>query len=435
MLERLSDGFQRFLKKIKGEGHLSEHNIEPALREIKLALLEADVNYKAVREFISSLREKLLGEEVRKSLTPYQTVVKIVHQELTKLLGGQGGKPLKITSGLNLYLLLGLQGSGKTTTAGKLAYLLREKGKVILASLDLKRAAAQEQLEKIARQVDVDFLSVPPSMEEALKELEKLRTSSYRFVLVDTAGRLHVDEPLMEELRKIKEFLKPTETLLVADSMTGQDALLSAKSFNEAVGFDSVILTKLDGDARGGAALSITYTTGRPIKFVGVGEKVEDLEPFVPERMASRILGMGDLLSLIEKTEREVEEREARRLAERLKKQTFTMEDLKAQIRLLKRLGGLSKVMTFLPKIPAAGKIDDKKLIHMEAIINSMTRQERERPEIIDASRKRRIAQGSGRPVSEVNQLLKGFFQMKKMLKSKHFRKFLKGIDIDNFIS
>ncbi len=434
MLERISQGFQKFLKRIKGEGHLSQYNIEPALREIRLALLEADVNYRAVREFVSSLREKLLREEVRKSLTPYQTVVKIVHRELTELLGGQGGKPLKITPGTNLYLLLGLQGSGKTTTAGKLAYLLREKGKVILTSLDLKRAAAQEQLEKIARQVGADFLPAPSSMEEALKELEKLRSSSYRFVILDTAGRLHVDEPLMEELRKIKEFLKPTETLLVADSMTGQDALLSAKSFNETVGFDSVILTKLDGDARGGAALSITYTTGKPIKFMGVGERMGDLEPFVPERMASRILGMGDLLSLIEKTEREVEEREARRLAERLRKQSFTMEDLRAQIKLLKRLGGLSKVMSFLPKMPGAGKIDDKKLIHMEAIINSMTREERERPEIIDASRRRRIARGSGRPVSEVKQLLKGFFQMKKMLKSKNFRKILKGIDIDKFI-
>ncbi len=434
MLERVSEGFQRFLRKIKGEGHLSEHNVEPALREIRLALLEADVNYRAVREFVSSLREKLLAEEVRKSLTPYQTVVKIVHQELTTLLGGEGNKPLKASSGVNFYLLLGLQGSGKTTTAGKLAYLLKERGRVAVVSLDLKRAAAQEQLEKTAQRAGVDFLPVPPSLDGALEELSKLKDSSYRFVLVDTAGRLHVDKPLMEELKKIKASLQPQETILVADSMTGQDALLSAKNFQEAVGFDSVILTKMDGDARGGAALSITYTTGKPIKFIGTGEKMEDLEPFIPERMASRILGMGDLLSLIEETEKKVEEKEARRLAERLKKQTFNMEDLRKQIRLLKKLGGLSKLVAFLPKMPGVGKIEDKKLTHMEAIINSMTRGERERPEIIDASRKRRIARGSGRPVSEVNQLLKGFFQMKKMLKSKNFRKLLQGIDMDNFM-
>ena len=431
MLDRLSDKFQSFLKKLKGEAHLTESNVEPALREIRIALLEADVNYRAVKDFVSALREKLLGEEVRNSLSPYQTVVKIVHHELTVLLGGEGKRELKSSGGTDLYMLIGLQGAGKTTTAGKLAHLLLRKGKVLMISLDLKRAAAQEQLEKIAKWAGADFLPAPSSLDRAFSIIGEIRRSGkYAAIIVDTAGRLHVDEELMEELRKTKNGLSPTEVIIVADAMTGQEAVRVAKEFNEKVGFDSVILTKMDGDARGGAALSITYATSRPIKFIGVGEKIEDLEAFVPERMASRILGMGDILTLIEKTEKAVEEEQARKLAAKLKKNAFTLDDLKEQIRLLRKLGGLKKIIPFLPKMPGIGAVDDRKLIHMEAIINSMTPEERERPEIIKASRKRRIARGSGRPVHEVNQLLRGFFQMKKMLKSKQVRNMLKGIDI-----
>ncbi len=431
MLDRLSDKFQRFLKKLKGEVHLTESNVEPALREIRIALLEADVNYRAVKNFVSDLREKLLGEEVRNSLSPYQTVVKIVHQELTALLGGEGKRELKTLAGTDLYMLIGLQGAGKTTTAGKLAHILMQKGKVLMISLDLKRAAAQEQLEKIAKWAGADFIPAPTSLDRAFSTIREIRRSGkYVAIIVDTAGRLHVDEELMEELRKTREKLSPTEVIMVADAMTGQEAVRVAQEFNKKVGFDSVILTKMDGDARGGAALSITYATSRPIKFIGVGEKLEDLEAFVPERMASRILGMGDLLSLIEKTEKAVEEEQAKKLAAKLRKNAFTLNDLKEQIRLLKKLGGLKKIIPFLPKMPGMGALDDRKLIHMEAIINSMTPEERERPEIIKASRKKRIARGSGRPVYEVNQLLRGFFQMKKMLKSKQVRNMLKGIDI-----
>ncbi len=436
MLERVSEKFQGFLRRLKGEAHLTESNIEPALREIRIALLEADVNYRAVKEFISSLREKLLGEEVRKALSPYQMVVKIVHRELTRLLGGQGKKTLMSKGATDIYMLVGLQGAGKTTTAGKLANILLREGKVLLVSLDLKRAAAQEQLGKIAQWAGAEFLPVPPSLDEAMDELRRIRNSgNYRAIIVDTAGRLHIDEELMEELRQIKEKIEPTETIFVADAMTGQEAVRVAQKFQEMVDFDSVILTKMDGDARGGAALSITYATSKPIKFIGVGEKIQDLEPFIPERLASRILGMGDLLTLIEKTEKAVEEKEARKLAEKLRKNDFTLEDLREQIRILRKLGGLKKIIPFLPKMPGLGSLDDKNLSHMEAIINSMTPKERQNPEIIKASRKRRIARGSGRPVHEVNRLLKGFFQMRKMLKSKQVSKLLKGIDMERFLS
>ena len=436
MLERLSERFQKFLKTVKGEGTLNSSNIDKALREVRLALLEADVNYKTVKEFVENLRERLQGKKVSSSFTPYQVVVKIVKDELTLLLGGQAEGILKNPRGTSVYMLEGLQGAGKTTTAGKLAAKLKKEGKVLLLSLDLKRAAAQEQLETIAKWSGVDFLPVEPPLEQAVEKARIFWTEGgYKFVIIDTAGRLHIDESLMSELARVKEILKPTETFFVADAMTGQDAVRSASKFLQDVGFDSVILTKLDGDARGGAALSIRHATGKPIKFIGVGEKLEDLEPFVPERIASRILGMGDILTLIEKTEEKIKEDEARRLAEKLKKQEFTLEDLRDQIRLLKKMGGLSKLISFLPNLGPVGKIDDKQLIHMEAIINSMTPKERRRPEILNGSRKRRIAKGSGRPVSEVNRLLKGFFEMRRMMKSKQFKKFAKGIDISKFMS
>ena len=433
MFERLSERFQRFLKTVRGEGSLNSSNMEKALREVRLALLEADVNYKTVKEFIENLRNRLEGEEVSKSFTPYQVVVKIVQEELTGLLGGEA-EPIKKSPGTSVYILEGLQGAGKTTTAGKLAGHLKKEGKVLLLSLDLKRAAAQEQLQTIAEWSGVDFLPVSPPLEEAVKKLKK-EMNGYRFVIVDTAGRLHIDDELMAELSRVKSILEPTETFFVADAMTGQDAVRSATLFLEKVGFDSVILTKLDGDARGGAALSIRYATGKPIKFIGVGEKLEDLEVFIPERIASRILGMGDILTLIEKTEEKIKEEEARKLAEKLKKQQFTLEDLREQIRLLKKMGGLSKLISFLPNVGKIGQVDDRQLVHMEAIINSMTPEERRRPEILNGSRKRRIARGSGRPVSEVNRLLKGYFEMRRMMKSKQFKKFAKGIDINKFMS
>lgn len=434
MFERLSERFQRFLKTVKGEGTLNSSNMERALREVRLALLEADVNYRTVKEFIENLRKRLEGEEVSKSFTPYQVVVKVVQEELTKLLGGKAEPVKKRKGGVSIYMLEGLQGAGKTTTAGKLAARLKKEGKVLLLSLDLKRAAAQQQLRTIAEWAGVDFLEVSPPLEDAVRNLKQVM-NEYRFVIVDTAGRLHIDDELMEELSRVKKILEPTEAFFVADAMTGQDAVRSATTFLEKVGFDSVILTKLDGDARGGAALSIRYATGRPIKFIGVGEKLEDLEPFIPERIASRILGMGDILTLIEKTEEKVKEEEARKLAEKLRKQQFTLEDLRDQIRLLKKMGGLSKLISFLPNMGKVGQVDDKQLIHMEAIINSMTPEERRRPEILNGSRKRRIARGSGRPVSEVNRLLKGFFEMRRMMKSKQFKKFAKGIDINKFMS
>lgn len=434
MFERLSERFQRFLKTVKGEGTLNSSNIERALREVRLALLEADVNYRTVKEFIGNLRNRLEGKEVSKSFTPYQVVVKVVQEELANLLGGEAEPIRKRKDRVSIYMLEGLQGAGKTTTAGKLAARLKKEGRVLLLSLDLKRAAAQQQLHKIAEWAGVDFLEVFPPLEDAVINLRQV-INDYRFVIVDTAGRLHIDDELMKELSRVKKILEPTETFFVADAMTGQDAVRSATTFLKKVGFDSVILTKLDGDARGGAALSIRYATGKPIKFIGVGEKLEDLEPFIPERIASRILGMGDILTLIEKTEEKIKEEEARKLAEKLRKQQFTLEDLREQIRLLKKIGGLSKLISFLPNAGKIGQVDEKHLIHVEAIINSMTPEERRKPEILNGSRKRRIAKGSGRPVSEINRLLKGFFEMRRMMKSKQFRKFAKGIDINKFMS
>ncbi len=436
MLERLSERFQKFLKNIKGEGSLNETNVEKALREVRIALLEADVNYKTVKKFISGIRQELQGEEVTSSFTPYQVVVRIVKKKLTELLGGEPEHIKRTKSGVSIYMLEGLQGAGKTTTAGKLAFRLKKQGKVLMLSLDLKRAAAQEQLQTIAKLAGVDFFPVFSSFKDSVeKTREKCRDEGYKFAIVDTAGRMHVDEELMEELAEVKQILEPTESFFVADSMTGQDAVKSAEEFLKKVGFDSVILTKLDGDARGGAALSIRDITSRPIKFVGVGETLEDLEPFIPERLASRILGMGDILTLIEKTEEKVKEEEAKRLAEKIRKREFTLEDFRDQLRLLKKMGGISKLLPFLPNIGNIKGVDDKQIIHMEAVINSMTPLERLKPEILKGTRKKRIAKGSGRPVSEVNRLLRGFFQMRRMMKSKQFRKLARGIDISKFMS
>jgi signal recognition particle subunit SRP54 len=439
MFDQLSAHLQKAMKFLRGEGKLTEKNMAEALRMIRLALLEADVNYKVVKELIEKIQARALNQQVMDSLTPGQQVIKIVRDELTSILG-QEARPLHFAplppSG---FMLVGLQGSGKTTSCGKLArWAVGLKKNPLLVSFDLKRPAAQEQLKMIAGQLSLPFYEMSGEQmglpEKALKELILYaRNRSHDPLIVDTAGRLHVDEELMDELRLVKEALQPTEIIYVGDAMTGQDAVRSAQAFEEKIGLTSVILTKLDGDARGGAALSIVTVTGKPIKFVGTGEKFDKLEVFHPERMASRILGMGDILSLIEKAEEETDVREAEELARRLQKEEFTLEDFRKQIQQIKKMGSLSQILKFLPnagmfKNVAATEMDDSKVSHFEAIINSMTPRERHEPKIIDGRRRLRIAAGSGRPVFEVNQLLKQFLEMRKMMKKSEFKRVLSRI-------
>ncbi len=439
MFEQLTEKLQRTLKYIRGEGKITEKNIAEALKMLRLAFLEADVNYRVVKEFEEKVRAKALNQEVMMSLTPAQHFIKIVRDEITEILG-QEARPLVYASHPpSVFMLVGLQGSGKTTTCGKLARYVKSLGKnPLLVSFDLKRLAAQDQLRIIARSLNLPFYEMNAEKmknpAEALKELVTYtRNRGYDPLLVDTAGRLHIDEELMEELRLVKEILHPVEVIYVGDSMTGQDAVKSAQAFDQKVGLTSIVLTKLDGDARGGAALSIVYVTRKPIKFIGVGEKFDKLEVFHPDRMASRILGMGDILSLIEKAEQEADLKEAEEMARKLKKQQFTLEDFRKQLVQLKKMGSLSSLLGFLPKMGPFKNIgdlnvDDKKMLHFEAIINSMTPEERENPRIINGSRRARIARGSGRPVQEVNQLLKQFFEMEKLLKKSDFQKLLKNI-------
>lgn len=439
MFEQLTEKLQKTLKYIRGEGKITEKNIAEALKMLRLAFLEADVNYRVVKEFEERVKAKALNQEVLLSLTPAQHFIKIVRDELTEILG-QEAKPLTFaTHPPSVFMLVGLQGSGKTTTCGKLARYVKGLGKnPLLVSFDLKRLAAQDQLRIIARSLDLPFYEMSAEKmkdpAEALKELViYTKNRGYDPLIVDTAGRLHIDEELMEELRLVREILQPVEVIYVGDSMTGQDAVRSAQAFDQKIGLTSIILTKLDGDARGGAALSIVYVTHKPIKFIGVGEKFDKLEVFHPDRMASRILGMGDILSLIEKAEQEADLKEAEEMAKKLKKQQFTLEDFRKQLIQLKKMGSLSGLLGFLPKVGPFKNIgnlnvDDKKLVHFEAIINSMTPEERENPKIINGSRRARIARGSGRPVQEVNQLLKQFFEMEKLLKKSDFQKLLKNI-------
>lgn len=443
MFDNLSERIQKAIKFIKGEGKITEKNMAEALKMLRLAFLEADVNYKVVKEFESEVKEKALNEKVLLSLTPAQQVIKIIRDELTKVLGEK-------REGLNygrkspsVFMLVGLQGVGKTTTAGKLALHVRDAGKrPLLVSIDIKRPAAQEQLKIIGEQLKIPVYELPQKNisrpEKILKEiLSYSRGKGFDPLIVDTAGRLHIDEELMKELRLIRDCMMPDEIIYVGDSMTGQDAVNSARKFEEIIGISSVILTKLDGDARGGAALSIVKVTGKPIKFIGVGEKLDKLEPFHPDRMASRILGMGDILSLIEKAEAEADKDEAEELARKLKSHAFTLEDFKKQLVQVKKMGSLSNILSHMPaggmfKNLSKINIDDKRLIHFEAIINSMTKKERENPKIINGSRRARIAGGSGRPVSEVNQLLKQFFEMKKMMKKSQFQKMLRGLPLSH---
>ncbi len=426
MFENLSDRLAKVFKKLKGQGTLSPEDIEQGLREVRLALLEADVNYKVVKEFIKRVKERAVGQEVMESLTPGQQVVKIVHEELIKLLGSQD-------VGLNLsgrqpavILLVGLQGSGKTTTAAKLARWLRKKGrKPYLVPADIYRPAAIKQLETLARQLDCPCFPTKegtPPADIARQAVAQAEMQGLDTVIIDTAGRLHIDDALMAELKAIKEQVEPQEILLVADAMTGQDAVNIADSFNKALSITGVILTKMEGDARGGAALSIRSVTGTPIKFVGVGEKINALEVFHPKRIADRILGMGDVLTLIEKAQDTIDKDKALELQQKLKKNAFTLEDFRDQLRQVRKLGSLEQIISMIPGLNKMKQFkgmmpDEKELVKIEAIINSMTPEERRKYNIINASRRRRIAKGSGTTVQDVNQLLKNYAEMNKMLK------------------
>ena len=426
MFENLSDKLDSVFRKLKGHGKLSEKNIEEGLKEVRMALLEADVHYRVAKKFIADVKERALGREVLASLTPGQQVVKIVNEELTELMGSShedlnlsGPSPVAL-------MLVGLQGSGKTTTAGKLAVFLRNKGrKPYLVPADVYRPAAIDQLKKLGSQLDVPVFSSTVDM-DPVQICREAKTAAHRqdcdTLLLDTAGRLHVDEELMNELSRIKNELKPSDILLVADAMTGQDAVNIARSFDETLDIGGVILSKMDGDARGGAALSIKSITGKPIKFIGVGEKLSELEPFHPDRLASSILGMGDVLTLIEKAQDAVDEKKAAELEKKLRKSQFTLEDFRDQMVQIRKMGSLSDIMKM---IPGMGKmkqlknldVDETEFVRIEAIINSMTPRERQQHTIINGSRRRRIAKGSGTRVQDVNRLLKNYVQMLKMLK------------------
>jgi len=439
MFEQLSARLEKVLKFVRGEGKITEKNMAEALRMIRLALLEADVNYKVVKELIERVQTKALDQEVLDSLTPGQQVIKILRDELTAILGNEA-KPLRFSGQPpTILMLVGLQGSGKTTSCGKLAkWCLTLQKNPLLVSFDLKRPAAQDQLQMIAGQLELPFYEMSreemTSPQKALKGLIiHTRNRGYDPLIVDTAGRLHIDEELMTELRLVKETLLPTEIIYVGDAMTGQDAVKSAQAFEEKIGLTSVILTKLDGDARGGAALSIVTVTGKPIRFVGTGEKLDKLEIFHPDRMASRILGMGDILSLIEKAEQEADVQEAEEIARKLGKEEFNLEDFRKQLKQIRKMGSFSQILKYLPsggmfKNLAGVEMDDRKILHYEAIIGSMTPRERDDPRTIDGRRRLRIAKGSGRPVFEVNQLLKQFLEMKKMMKRSQFKKIVSSI-------
>ena len=426
MFELLTEKLSRVFRELRGRGRLSEKDIEAALKGIRLALLEADVNYKVVKNLLEEIKQRALGQDVMESLTPGQQVIKIVNEELIKLMG-EGRRDLKLDGKKPLSIMLvGLQGSGKTTTAGKMAIQLRKQGyHPYLVPVDINRPAAVDQLSKIGDEIGIP---VHPSDTDqgaeaiCLSALKRASEVGADLLVIDTAGRLHIDEELMEELSRMKDVIQPSEILLVADSMTGQDAVSLAKRFDEVLDITGVILSKMEGDARGGAALSIMAVTGKPIKYVGVGEKLDALEPFYPDRMSSRILGMGDILSLIDKAQAEFDQKEAMELAEKIKKAEFDLEDFKKQLVAIKRMGSLEQLLGMMPGIGQMMKLgkvhtDKKELIKSEAIINSMTPEERMDYRIISGSRRKRIARGSGTSVEDVNRLLKNFAQTKSMLK------------------
>ena len=423
MLENLGNRFQDIFKKIRGHGKLSETNIKDALREVKMSLLEADVNYKVVKDFTNKISEKAIGTEVIRGVNPAQQFIKLVNDELVELLGGTSSKLTKGLRNPTIIMLAGLQGAGKTTFAAKLAkFLKKQNEKLLLVGVDVYRPAAIKQLQVLGQQIGVDVYSEENSKDVvgiATRAIEKAKEINATYMIVDTAGRLHVDETLMEELKELKKAIKPQEILLVVDAMIGQDAVNLAESFNNALSVDGVILTKLDGDTRGGAALSIKAVVGKPIKFIGVGEKLNDIEIFHPDRLVSRILGMGDVVSLVEKAQEVIDENEAKSLEEKIKSQKFDLNDFLKQLQTIKRLGSLGGILKLIPGMP---KIDDlapaeKEMKKVEAIVQSMTKEERKKPDILKASRKIRIAKGSGTEVSDVNKLLKQFDQMKSMMK------------------
>jgi signal recognition particle subunit SRP54 len=425
VFEGLSGKLQETIKKLRGKGRVSEKDVKEMMREIKLALLEADVNFKVVKDFVNKVSERSVGQDVLESLTPGQQIIKIVHEELIELMGRETSKVTFSQKPPTVYMMVGLQGSGKTTTSGKLGSLLRKQGKrPLLVACDVYRPAAIKQLQVVGSQLDLPVFSMgdrTSPVDIAKAALEHARVHQNDLVIIDTAGRLHIDEELMNELVNIKHTVMPHEILLVVDAMTGQDAVNVAQNFNDKLGVDGIVLTKLDGDTRGGAALSVKAVTGKPIKFAGMGEKLSDLEPFFPDRMASRILGMGDVLSLIEKAQEAFDEKKALELERKMRTQQLTLEDFLEQMQQLKKMGPLSQVLGMLPgmnnKALQNVDIDEKKMGHVEAIIKSMTKQERNDPSIINGSRRKRIAFGSGTTIQEVNKLLKDFEEMKKLMK------------------
>jgi signal recognition particle subunit SRP54 len=423
MFEALSEKLEQVFKKLRNRGILKEEDVDLALKEVRIALLEADVNFKVVKDFIQRVREKAVGRDVLESLTPGQQVIKIVHAELCELLGSTNTRIQLSPNPPTVIMMVGLHGSGKTTSSAKIANMFKKEGRrPLLVAADLQRPAAIEQLITLGKQINIPVFY---SREErdpvnlCIEALKKAKLDAQDIVILDTAGRLHIDEGLMEELKAIKTHINPKETLLVADAMTGQDAVNIARSFNEQIGIDGIVLTKMDGDARGGAALSIRYVTGRPVKLIGTGEKIDMIEPFYPERVASRILGMGDVLTLIEQAEKAYSRKEAERLQEKIMTESFTFDDLKEQIR---KIRGMGPIENLLSMVPGMGKIknisiDEKEFIKVEAIINSMTKEERRDHNLINGSRRRRIAAGSGTTVTDVNRVLKQYIEMKKMLK------------------
>jgi signal recognition particle subunit SRP54 len=422
MFENLTQKLESSLKKISGQGRLTDKNISDSLREIRRILLDADVNYRVAKEFIENISQKALGSEVLNSITPGQLITKIIYDELAHLLGNSNSE-IKINgSGITAILMVGLQGSGKTTFSGKLAKKLREsKRRILLVAADVYRPAAVEQLKTIGEQINITVFSLEEkdARKVTIEALKFAKEKNYDTLIVDTAGRLHVDEEMMTEVADIKNLLNPCETLFVVDSMTGQDAVNSAKTFNEKVNYDGIVLTKLDGDARGGAALSIRQVVGKPIKFISNGEKLSDIEAFYPQRMASRILGKGDVVSLVEKAQQSFDESEAERLEEKLKKNKFDFDDFLKQIKVIKKMGSLSSLLGLIPGLSSQIKnvnLDDKALVKVEAIIQSMTIEERSTPRVLNGSRRKRIARGSGTSIQDVNRLVKQFGEMQKMM-------------------
>jgi signal recognition particle subunit SRP54 len=423
MFENLTEKLESIFKKLKGKGLLKEEDVEIALKEIRLALLEADVNFKVVKDFVQRIREKAVGKEVLESLTPGQQVIKIVHDELCELLGKTNSRIQLSPNPPTIIMMVGLHGSGKTTTSAKLARLFKKEGRrPLLVAADLQRPAAIDQLVSLGSQIDVPVYhsrEIKDPVTLCRESVKKARIDARDIVILDTAGRLHIDESLMAELKNIRQDVTPREIIFVADAMTGQDAVNIAKNFADQIGIDGIILTKMDGDARGGAALSIISVTGKPIKFIGTGEKIEMLEPFHPDRVASRILGMGDVLSLIEQAQKTFDQKEAEKLQKTIMDESFTFDDLREQLRKMRSMGPLENLLTMIPGFNKMKdvNIDERELVKVEAVINSMTRKEKRDHNVINGSRRKRIALGSGTTVSDVNRVIKQYVEIKKMLK------------------